>query len=103
MPDTKPPEQLESVRSSSYVSIYSNSANLEVTPWDFKLIFGAIVRSETGKLPKIENRLEVVMSPQHAKALLGIFASNVQEYEKQMGEIKLPQPQPGPTEQPKPS
>jgi hypothetical protein len=94
MPDTKPSEQLESVQSSSYVSIYSNSANLEVTPWDFKLIFGALVKSEAGKPPKIENRVEVVMSPQHAKALLGIFASNVQEYEKQMGEIKLPQPQP---------
>jgi hypothetical protein len=43
----------------------------------------------------------LVMSPQHAKALLGIFASNVQEYEKQMGEIKLPQPQPDLPEQPK--
>jgi hypothetical protein len=100
--DTKQQDQpLESFQSDKFVSIYSNSANLEVTPWDFKIVFGALVKSEGGKLPRIENRVEVVMSPQHAKALLGIFTTNVQEYEKQMGEIKLPPAPSVATEQPR--
>jgi hypothetical protein len=104
MPDNKQQEQqLESVQSDKFVSVYSNSANLEVTPWDFKFVFGALVKGEQGKLPKIENRVEVVMSPQHAKALLGIFTTYIQEYEKNVGEIKLPQPQPLDAEQPKAS
>jgi hypothetical protein len=95
MPDAKVPEQqLETTESPTFQSVYSNSANLEVTPWDFKFVFGALKSQGAGKPPKIENRLEVVMSPQHAKALLGIFTTHLQEYEKQVGEIKLPKAQP---------
>ena len=91
-----PQQQLESIRSQGFTTLYTNSAQLEVTPWDFKLVFGELVRSENN-LPKIEQHVAVVMSPQHAKALLGILATNVQEYEKQVGEIKLPQPTSTPT------
>jgi hypothetical protein len=101
MPDHKQQEQqqFETFQSEKFMSVYSNSANLEVTPWDFKFIFGAIVTQGSNKPPKIENRVEVVMSPQHAKVLLNIFATHLQEYEKRVGEIKLPQPEPA-TEQP---
>jgi hypothetical protein len=92
MANAPTPQQLESVRSEKFTSIYSNSANLEVTPWDFKFIFGVLVKPVMGGIPKIENLTEVTMSPQHAKALLGVLNTNVQEYEKQVGEIKLPQP-----------
>jgi Protein of unknown function (DUF3467) len=92
MPDNQQP-QLESFRSDKFTQVYSNSTNLNVTPWDFTLTFGVLAKpSEAGKPARIENLVEVVMSPQHVKALLGILASNVQEYEKQVGEIKLPQP-----------
>jgi len=100
MPDKQQQEQqLESFNSDKFVSIYSNSVNLDVTPWDFKFVFGGLVGQGPNKPPKIENRVEVVMSPQHAKALLNIFTTHLHEYEKRVGEIKLPQPQP-PVEQP---
>jgi hypothetical protein len=99
MPDPKLEQQLPVVQSKDFVSIYSNSANLEVTPWDFKIVFGSVGKGETGQ-SRIENRVEVTMSPQHAKALLAIFATNLQEYEKRVGEIKLPLPQPAPAPAP---
>ena len=48
MPDLKP-EQLPTIKSKDFISVYSNSANLEITPWDFKFIFGALEKGEDGK------------------------------------------------------
>ena len=73
-----------------FVRTYANAANMEVTPWDFKIVFGELKKSE-GKVV-IEQSVEVTMSPQHAKALAEILSSNVREYEKNIGEIKLPRP-----------
>jgi hypothetical protein len=88
MPDDP---QLEFVRSERFTTVYTNSANLEVTPWDFRLTFGELQRVPN-KSPRVEQFVAVVMSPQHAKALLAILRNHVEEYEKQVGEIKLPQP-----------
>jgi hypothetical protein len=99
MSEKAPVQQLlpESVRSDKFVSFYSNNTFLDVTPWDFKFIFGSFQKSETpGKMPRVENMVEIIMSPQHAKALLGVLNHHVQEYEKQIGEIKLPMPGPQP-------
>ncbi len=86
-------QQMESSRSEKFTSVYSNSTILEVTPWDFRFIFGVLIKAPIGSAAKIENLTEVVMSPQHAKALLGVLGTNIQEYEKRVGEIKLPQPE----------
>lgn len=105
MPDPiKPvqPTELETFKSEKFSKIYANAANLEMTPWDFSLIFGEL--KKTGDKVVIEQSVAVTMSPQHAKALAGVLVTHVKEYEKQVGEIKLPQPpetQPTPT-QPKP-
>jgi hypothetical protein len=99
MPDntkpTPPQDQaLPTTRAEKFVRIYSNAANMEVTPWDFKIVFGELKRTD-GK-PVIEQSVEITMSPQHAKALAGMLSTNVREYETQIGEIKLP-PTPEPT------
>jgi hypothetical protein len=91
--NTSSPQRLEPVQSEKFTSIYSNTTNLEVTPWDFKFIFGRLVKPAEGNVPKIENLTEVIMSPQHAKALFALLNNHIQEYEKQVGEIKLPQPE----------
>lgn len=93
MPETTkpaPPQQQElpTVQTEKFVRLYSNAANMEVTPWDFKIIFGELKKSE-GKLV-IEQSVQITMSPQHAKALADVLSTNVREYEKTVGEIKLP-------------
>jgi hypothetical protein len=95
MPENVKPESsqqqqvLPMVQAEKFATIYANSANAEVTAWDFKIIFGEIKKSQ-GKLV-IEQSVQVTMSPQHAKALAEMLTSNVREYERSVGEIKLPQ------------
>ncbi|MGO9517371.1 MAG: DUF3467 domain-containing protein [Candidatus Korobacteraceae bacterium] len=90
-PTQHPQQQFETTRSEKFISVYSNNTILDTTPWDFKFAFGVWVKPEPGKLPQVENLVEVVMSPQHAKALLGVLTTHIQNYETHVGEIKLPQ------------
>jgi hypothetical protein len=83
------PQELPAVKSEKFQRVYSNAANIEVTAWDFNIIFGELKKTE-GKMT-IEQSVMVTMSPQHAKALADILSNNVREYEKNVGEIKLPQ------------
>jgi lambda repressor-like predicted transcriptional regulator len=84
-------EQLETVVSEKFSKIYANSVNLDMTPWDFSLIFGELKKS--GNTMIIEQNISIVMSPQHTKALANVLVTQVKEYERLIGEIKLP-PQP---------
>lgn len=85
------PHQLATVKSPSYMNLYANSCNLEVSPWDFKFTFGEVARSVPPEPPAaINEHVTVTMSPQHAKALLAILQQNIITYEHQVGEIKLP-------------
>jgi hypothetical protein len=93
MPDptnANQPQELETVKSEKFFKFYTNAANLEMTPWDFTLLFGELKKS--GDRMTIEHSVGIAMSPQHAKALAGILLTQVKEYEKQIGEIKLPPP-----------
>ena len=93
MPDparTDQPQELETAKSEKFVKIYTNAANLEITPWDFTLFFGELKKS--GDKMTVEHTVGIAMSPQHAKALAGLLVTQVKEYEKQIGEIKMPQP-----------
>ena len=87
-PPANPEPQLELEKSPTFCRFYANSAQIEVTPWDFRLIFGELVK--TGSKPKVEQSVAVIMSPQHAKALLGVLAANLREYESKIGKIDLP-------------
>jgi hypothetical protein len=93
MPDNQTPQPAMTMkRSDKFVSIYSNSTNMEMSPFDFKFTFGNVVKPPTPTTPpEVEALVEVIMSPQHAKALFGILKFHVEEYEKSVGEIKLPQ------------
>lgn len=82
--------ELTSERAPTFIKIYSNSANVEATPWDFTIVFGELRRLGPGKLI-VDQLVGVTMSPQHAKALAQVLANNVREYEKFAGEIKVPQ------------
>ncbi|MGD1216600.1 MAG: DUF3467 domain-containing protein [Terriglobales bacterium] len=98
MTETPQVQPLKYTRSEGFRKIYANSALLDVTPWDFVFTFGEMQRSDNAPPSHIENQVAITMSPQHAKALLNVMKTKIDEYEKHMGEIKLPQP-----ESPKPA
>jgi hypothetical protein len=65
---------------------YANFALIMHTPSEVILNFTSVLPGMTSA--KIETR--VVMTPMHAKMMLNALADNLQKYEAQFGEIKLP-------------
>ena len=41
-------------------------------------------------MPKMQVGSRIIMTPEHAKRLLGALTENIRKYENQFGEIKLP-------------
>ena len=80
----------ESVRLDNFVRVYANSAQIEATAWDFRIIFGELRKSGDQDKKIIEQSVEVIMSPQHAKVLAEVLSKQVGVYEKRMGDINIP-------------
>src|SRR5689334_332765 len=72
----------------SYRENYANSVQMRVNIWDFFLAFGTL-QSQTENQVEIRNFQGIYLSPQQAKALLGLLQQNVAGYESAFGEIKL--------------
>jgi hypothetical protein len=80
-------------KSEELKSFYSNHVNIHSSFFDFVFEFGEVERIETYEnqnVMDIEIKTRIVMSPQHAKAFLKVLNDNLKEYEKNFGEIKLP-------------
>jgi len=66
---------------------YSNLAILTHSNNEFVLDFIQMLPG----MPKAQVASRVIMAPEHAKRLLYALQDNVQKFEQQFGEIKLPQ------------
>jgi hypothetical protein len=86
MTPTQPRIVLE--RAPDYRESYANSVQIRVNLWDFFLMFGTINQTVPEHV-EIQNFQGVYLSPQQAKALLGLMQQNVGQYEAAFGEIKL--------------
>jgi hypothetical protein len=71
-----------------YRDSYANSVQIRVNVWDFFLVFGTLLQQSETQV-EILNFQGIYLSPQQAKALLGILQHNVAGYESAFGEIKL--------------
>jgi hypothetical protein len=71
-----------------YRESYANSVQMRVNVWDFFLVFGTL-QQQTENQVEIRNFQGIYLSPQQAKALLGLLQQNVSGYETAFGEIKL--------------
>ena len=71
-----------------YRESYANSVQIRVNLWDFFLMFGNIDQNSPENV-HIRNFQGIFVSPQQAKALLGILQQNVSQYESACGEIRL--------------
>ncbi len=75
-------------KNQEYREGYANSVQIRTNLWDFLLMFG-IVNQTSPDTVHIQNFQGVYLSPQQAKALLGLLQQNVGQYEAAFGEIKL--------------
>jgi len=71
-----------------YRETYANSVQMRVNVWDFFLVFGTVQQQSETQV-EIRNFQGIYLSPQQAKALLGLLQQNVSGYETAFGEIKL--------------
>jgi hypothetical protein len=78
----------------TFVSLYSNDTQVQVSPWDVRLIFGMITQPPSAQQPSptihVTQVGEVRMSPQHAKKVVQILLAQIQGYEERIGPIPLP-------------
>jgi hypothetical protein len=79
---------LKLTNSSDYRETYANSVQMRVNIWDFFLVFGTLQQQSESQV-EIRNFQGIYLSPQQAKALLGLLQQNVAGYEGAFGEIKL--------------
>jgi hypothetical protein len=77
-------------KSPDYREGYANSVQIRVNLWDFFLMFGQVDQTSPDNV-RIANFQGIYVSPQQAKALLGVLQHNITQYESAFGEIRLDQ------------
>ena len=82
------PTKIQLTQTPDYRESYANSVQIRVNLWDFFLMFGQIDHNSQDNV-NIKNFQGIYVSPQQAKALLGILQQNVGQYEAAFGEIRL--------------
>ncbi|HUO24060.1 MAG TPA: DUF3467 domain-containing protein [Candidatus Aquilonibacter sp.] len=83
-----PQPNVKVVNGADYRESYANSVQMRVNVWDFFLAFGTLQQQSEAQV-EIRNFQGIYLSPQQAKALLGLLQQNVSGYENAFGEIKL--------------
>lgn len=68
---------------------YTNIAFIEICAFDFKINFGIASQVNGTTDTNIEYNNQVIMSPQHAKALLYALQENITQYETIFGNINI--------------
>jgi hypothetical protein len=80
--------ELESDRATNFASLYAGTVRIWVSPFEFVFAFGHIEAGvQRNAVPRLIEVGQVIMSPQHAKALSRVLAGRVRIYEQQYGEI----------------
>ena len=88
MNPTQQQPQLNLAQTEDYRETYANSVQVRVSVWDFQLVFG-LASSDSPDQVTIRNHQAIFLSPQQAKALMGLLQQNVTNYETAFGEINL--------------
>ena len=70
---------------------YANFAIITHSSSEFIVDFARMLPG----LQKAQVRSRVILAPEHAKRLLGALQENIMRYERQFGQIKLPEAKPG--------
>ena len=68
-------------------AVYANAALISNTPAEIVVDFVQVLP----RMPKGKVKSRVILSPMHAKLLLKALNQNVANYERQFGEIRVPQ------------
>ncbi|HYI93530.1 MAG TPA: DUF3467 domain-containing protein [Bryobacteraceae bacterium] len=74
-------------KSADFHSVYVNNANFAVSFFDIRFMFGHLVM-DPGEPPRIEDKVAISMSLEHAKALHMALDRVLSNYERDHGPIR---------------
>jgi Protein of unknown function (DUF3467) len=74
----------------SNVTVYANNLGIGMTVFDIVVTFGEVVGVRDGRAV-IQQRVKIIMSPLLAKIFTRNLSESVSDYEKQFGEIRVPE------------
>jgi len=83
------PASLVNRRAPDFRTIYTNNAKFAITPFDFSFILNEVTETEKGEV-YVEQKARITMSPLNAKIFAFVLTQNVANFEKQFGEIHIP-------------
>jgi hypothetical protein len=69
---------------------YANFAIITHSSSDFILDFARVLPG----VPKTQVKIRVILAPEHAKRLLAALQENIMRYEREYGQIKIPNQEP---------
>src|SRR5687767_232973 len=76
-------------RDKNYAAVYSNFAQVGLTPWDIRITFSQLGEHDIG-VTGVSDLTTVIMTPLMAKVLANVLRQNVLLYEKNHGAIQVP-------------
>jgi hypothetical protein len=82
--------RLQLPRSADFREYYANDTQIQVTPWDVRLMFGVITDSPDPEAVAVQRVADVRLSLSHAKKIVEILAGQIKLYEARIGHIALP-------------
>lgn len=85
-PQPPKPRRIQIEMPATLAATYSNFAMITHSPWEIFLDFAQILPN----VPKARVQTRIVLTPANAKMLLNALKENIERYENQHGEIKLP-------------
>lgn len=81
------------IEEKAITGIYSDVVRVINNPYTFIIDFAQLIPPVSeNENPLIKIHTRIIMSPQHAKALLKALEDNIKKWEKTFGEIKAPEP-----------
>ena len=89
---TPPLDTLTGKQSQDFKRVYGSIVAITSNAFDISLTFGQTI-ADIGD-PYIEQRVTVTMPWQGAKAMAQLLLATIGSYERQLGEIRLPNPRP---------
>lgn len=66
--------------------VYANNVGLQMSPFDFKLVFGEVKNADEHEF-RVRDKVVVYVSPQHVKSLIALLIRNIKRYESSYGKL----------------
>lgn len=82
------------VRRPDAFTAYINNTQFAYTKWDIQMVCGLVAVTKDKHLQFAEELGVIVMSPEHAKAVLAALTTNIAAYEAEHGKITIPKDKP---------